>query len=53
MCNHEKAANAVLSILEEDFQFSAKERGEALLLALQVLGDEELFEEPEKVCEVS
>ena len=53
MCSHNEATNTILAVLEEDFQFSAKERGEALLLALQILGDEELLGEPERTCELS
>ena len=53
MFNHKAAANTILAVLEEDFQFSAGERAEALLLALEILGDEELLEESEGTCELS
>ncbi|MEH6577238.1 MAG: hypothetical protein V7731_09175 [Amphritea sp.] len=48
LCKFKEAASSVLTILEEDFQFSAEERGQALLLAIQILDDEELLGELEK-----
>lgn len=45
MCNHDKMANEMLLALEENFQFSEEEKVEALLLCLQIMEDEKLFDE--------
>ena len=45
MCNYKEAVNTVLAVLDKDFEFSPEDRAQALLLALQILGDEEMLEE--------